>query len=265
MGPVSDLPGWALLDAAQAAVARRVIAEEEARREHLVVYLSGAHAYGFPSPDSDLDLKAVHVARTEERLGLSPAPATFDRAGHVDGIEIDYTSNEIADVLVGVLKGNGNFLERLLGVAALASSSDLAPLAPLVRRTLSRRIHRHYRGFATSQRTALASKPTVKKLLYVLRTTLTGTHLLRTGQLVCDLGDLCDAYGFGAARQLVDAKRAGENAPLAGDALREWGAAVERAFDGLDAAHDASPLPDEPAGAAELEAWLLDLRRARFH
>ena len=31
----------------------------------MVVLLSGAHAYGFPSPDSDLDLKAIHLADTE--------------------------------------------------------------------------------------------------------------------------------------------------------------------------------------------------------
>lgn len=256
--------GWALLDAAQGSVARRVIAEEEARREHLVVYLSGAHAYGFPSPDSDLDLKAVHVAPTRDLLALAPAPTTFDRTGWVDGVEIDYTSNEIGDVLLGVLRGNGNFLERLLGTASLTTSGDLAGVVPAVRRALSRRVHRHYRGFATSQRLALASKPTVKKLLYVLRTTLTGTHLLRTGELVCDVGDLLDAYGFGAARRLVEAKRAGENAALAGDAHREWGAAVERAFEALDAARDASPLPEEPPGGAELEAWLLELRRAKF-
>lgn len=52
--PVQDV-----LTKQQGAVMSRVLAEEEARREHLVVYLSGAHAYGFPSPDSDLDLKAT--------------------------------------------------------------------------------------------------------------------------------------------------------------------------------------------------------------
>jgi hypothetical protein len=41
-----------LLTAHQREVMNRVIAEEEARRRHLVIALSGAHAYGFPSPDS---------------------------------------------------------------------------------------------------------------------------------------------------------------------------------------------------------------------
>jgi hypothetical protein len=76
----------------QRGVMARVLAEEEARREHIVVYLSRAHAYGFPSPDSDLDLKAIHVVRTADLVGLtSPAP-TVDRAEVVDGVEIDYTS-----------------------------------------------------------------------------------------------------------------------------------------------------------------------------
>jgi hypothetical protein len=36
--------------------------------------LSGAHAYGFPSPDSDLDLKAIHVAKTADLLGFDVPP-----------------------------------------------------------------------------------------------------------------------------------------------------------------------------------------------
>ena len=35
----------------QRSIVDRVLDEEEAKRTHLVVALSGAHAYGFPSPD----------------------------------------------------------------------------------------------------------------------------------------------------------------------------------------------------------------------
>src|ERR1700739_3042238 len=96
-----------VLSVEQKNVMARVLAEEEARREHVVVYLSGAHAYGFPSPDSDLDLKAVHVATTADLLGLSAPPPTFDRAEIIGGIEIDYTSSELAHALAGMLAGNG--------------------------------------------------------------------------------------------------------------------------------------------------------------
>lgn len=43
-------------------VVQRVLDEESLRRRHIVIALSGAHAYGFPSPDSDYDLKSVHAA-----------------------------------------------------------------------------------------------------------------------------------------------------------------------------------------------------------
>src|SRR5262245_58927706 len=105
----SDLDPWRVLTAHQAEVARRFLADRDRERRHLVVYLSGAHAYGFPSPDSDLDLKCIHVAPTRELVGLAPVADSAERAEVVDGVELDYGSNELAPVLRGVIKGNGNF------------------------------------------------------------------------------------------------------------------------------------------------------------
>src|SRR3954464_15204484 len=92
-----------------------VLAHESAQRRHVVVYLSGAHAYGFPSPDSDLDLKCVHLAPTQELVGLYPVAEPAERMEIVDGVELDYGSNELGPVLHGAIKGNGNYLERILG------------------------------------------------------------------------------------------------------------------------------------------------------
>jgi predicted nucleotidyltransferase len=260
------LPGFTVLSAEQASVARTVLAEEAAQRDHVVVYLSGAHAYGFPSPDSDLDLKAIHLARTESLLGLRPPTLTHDRMGFVQGVEIDYTSNELGLALAGILKGNGNFLERVLGTCTLLTSPLHEELVPLVQRSLSRRVHAHYRGFATSQQRSLIGSPTVKKLLYVLRTTLTGTHLLRSGQLVTDVTQLLDEYGFAEARQLVSAKLRGERTLLTEAERDRWQASLARAFAALDAAEQASVLPPEPAptDVAALEHWLIATRRARL-
>ena len=254
----------AVLTPAQWSVMDRALAEEEARREHLVVYLSGAHAYGFPSPDSDLDLKAIHIARTADLLGLSPPPPTVDRAEVMDGVEIDYTSNEIAHALAGMLAGNGNFLERVLGRTTAHASRLLDDLRPIVQRALCRRVHRHYRGFAQNQREALEKEPTAKKLLYVLRTTLTGIHLLETGQMEPDLTRLMDRYGVEDAAALVERKRAGERVGLDPALLAAWRPRVDALFQRLDHAREHSPLPEEPPNVAEVEAWLLDVRRARF-
>ncbi|WP_338867643.1 nucleotidyltransferase domain-containing protein [Myxococcus stipitatus] len=250
-------------------VADRVLDEESAKREHLVVALSGAHAYGFPSPDSDLDLKSIHVAPTALLLGLQPRQLNAERLQVVDGVEVDYSSNELQPVLQGLLQGNGNYLERLLGAIPVRVSAELAPLQPLVRDVLSRRMHRHYRGFAHGQLREWEKSGfrSAKKLLYVLRTTLTGTHLLRTGEVETDVTELLDANGFSDAHELVAQKQRGEKSELP-DALSEkWRAEVARSFEVLDAALEVSVLPEEPPSSAveALDAWMLDLRRRRFN
>ncbi|MBI2393914.1 MAG: nucleotidyltransferase domain-containing protein [Deltaproteobacteria bacterium] len=253
-----------VLTADQLRIAERVIGEEETRREHVVVYLSGAHAYGFPSPDSDLDLKAIHVASTADLLGLEVPEPTFDRAEVLDGVEIDYTSNELAHALAGMLAGNGNFLERVLGRTVAFASPLLDELRPIARRSLSRRVHRHYRGFAANQLRFLEKEPTAKKLLYVLRTATTGIHLLETGQLDPDLTSLMARYGLPDAAELVERKRAGERVALDPAQLAAWRPRVDALFARLDAARETSLLPEDPPNAPEVRDWLLSVRRRRF-
>jgi predicted nucleotidyltransferase len=262
MIPITHLEN--LITARERAVMARVLEEERARREHLVVHLSGSHAYGFPSPDSDLDLKAIHIASTAELLGFDVPASTVDRAEIIDGVEIDYTSNELAPALTGILGGNGNFIERVLGRTAPYASGLLDELRPLARRALSRRVHRHYSGFARNQLRSLEKEPTVKRLLYVLRTALTGIHLLETGEVEPNLGRLMGPYRLAEAAELIERKRAGERAPLEPALLARWTSRVEALLHRLDEARAESPLPAEPPNKGELSDWLLAVRRARL-
>lgn len=256
----------AITDPHQRAVAERVLAQEDRARRHLVVHLSGAHAYGFPSPDSDLDLKAIHVERTELLLGLSPPPATINRLEVIEGVEIDYTSNELLVAVRGLLRGDGNMLERVCATDPLRDSPWRSELAVLARQNLSRKYHHHYRGFAWSQRKAVveAAAPTAKKVLYVLRTALTGVHLLRTGECEPDLGLLWERYGFDIVPALVQEKQQAERKALPPALALAVGPALDRAFVLLDAAREASPLPEEPAHVDALEQWLIAVRRANL-
>lgn len=253
-----------ITDPHQRAVAERVLDQESRARQHLVVHLSGAHAYGFPSPDSDLDLKAIHVERTELLLGLSPPAATRNRLEIIEGVEIDYTSNELQVAVRGLLRGDGNMLERVCARAPLRGSAWLPELAALARQNLSRKYHHHYRGFAWSQRKAVeeAAAPSAKKVLYVLRTALTGLHLLRTGECEPDLGVLWERYGFDIVPALVHEKQQAEQKALPPALAHAVAPALERVFVQLDAAREASPLPEQPAHVDALERWLIGVRRA---
>jgi uncharacterized protein len=229
-----------------------------------VVSLSGAHAYGFPSPDSDLDLKAIHIDLTSRLVGLSPIGRASDRLEVIEGVEIDYSSNEIGPVLLGALLGNGNYLERILSAIPLRSSPEHEQLRPLLQRTVSKRIHRHYNGFARGQLHDFEVTPKAKKMLYVLRTTLTGVHGLLTGEIVTDVTQLLDRYGFSEARELIERKRAGELVELSPELRDKWRREIGRAFSLLDESRVKSPLPDEPTNRDELDAWLLEIRRRYF-
>jgi predicted nucleotidyltransferase len=245
------------------AVSFAALGEEGAKREHVVVAVSGAHAYGFPSPDSDVDLKAVHVAPTRALLGLHVPASAASRVEIIDGVEIDYTSNELGAVVSGLLAGNGNYLERVAGHCTLVTSELHAPLRELALAGISRRYAKHYAGFARQLYHALEANPSVKKALYVLRTALTGTHLLKTGELRIDLRTVAGEYGFGVALDLVEQKRSGEKVAMSPEALAAIRPTLDRALALLDEIESKSPLPLESKNAREAEAWLVELRLAR--
>ncbi|PRQ04133.1 putative nucleotidyltransferase [Enhygromyxa salina] len=255
------------MTAAQREVADAVLAEELAKRETLVVSLCGAHAYGFASRDSDLDLKGVWIAPTRALLGLGPQPGAVDRQEFVGEVEVDLTVNELGQAVSGLIKGNGNMLERILDPAPLHAGEGLDELRELVRRNLSKRSHAHYRGFAHSQRKAVdraADKgaPTAKKVLYVLRTTLTGAHLLETGEVVPDLSALWQRYGFDEVPELIEVKREAERGVLPPAWAAKIPALLDRAFARLDLALERSGLPDQAPAADALEDWLIARRIA---
>ena len=60
----------------------------------LFVTISGAHLYGFPSPDSDYDLRGVHVLPVREVVGLDVANETVETSGDRDGLELDLVTHD---------------------------------------------------------------------------------------------------------------------------------------------------------------------------
>jgi predicted nucleotidyltransferase len=257
---------WRALTEHQATKARVYLAERRGEREHLVVYLSGAHAYGFPSPDSDLDLKCVHIAPTRELVGLNPPDDPPGRIDIVEGVELDYSSNELAAVLRGCIKGNGNYLERILGELALDGDMPLLARARrVVAPLLSRRVGKHYAGFATSQLRLFDEKPTAKRALYVLRTAATGRCLLARGVMLTDVAELMDFVPH-EIDELLAIKKRGEKQALDPVQAREWRARLTRAIDAVDSAWPTSVLPPEPpeSAIAALDGWLQDVRKAHW-
>ena len=231
----------------------------------LCVGVTGAHYYGFPSPDSDLDLKGLHAADTREVVSLRPPVDAIDYLGLFEGVEIDYTSHELAAALRLLLKGNGNILERILSPFQLLETDTVAELQALARACVSERFYHHYRGFFGRMcRDWRAVEPgTVKGLLYAYRSALTGIHLLRTGECVGDVTRLAPQYGFPEVAHLVSLKAGGpEHAEMRG--TDGFDAGLERLEALLETARAGTPLPPESPNAGTFDAFLVKVRRQRF-
>jgi hypothetical protein len=73
----------------------------------LFATLSGAHLYGFASPDSDFDVRGFHILPLRELLRLDVGRETVERTSLRDGLEIDLVTHEVRKFFLLMLKKNG--------------------------------------------------------------------------------------------------------------------------------------------------------------
>lgn len=245
------------------AAARRFLAAHPPRGRLLFAGISGAHLYGFPSPDSDLDVKGAWLAPTPDVLGLERPPDTANRLEIVDGLELDLTLHEAAKLLQLLLRGSGNVLEQLVSPFQVVETPELEALRALARGSLSLRTGAHYTGFLHQKRREVegAPEPALKAVLYAWRVALTGLHLLRTGEIEPDLARLAPRHGRPELLALVARKRCGEeHGRLDRRSADEQRAALAAVAAELDAAVEASALPPEAPNRAAASDWLTQLR-----
>jgi predicted nucleotidyltransferase len=75
--------------------------------------VSGAHLYGFPSPDSDYDLRGVHLLPLAEIVGLDKGPDTIEVSRREGGLDLDLVTHDARKFVGLLLKKNGYVLEQL--------------------------------------------------------------------------------------------------------------------------------------------------------
>lgn len=246
-------------------LARRFVARQPLPGELLLCAITGSHHYGFPSPDSDIDIKGIHLAPTANVLGLKPVQETFDRLEVFEDVECDLTTHEAAKALNLLLQGNGNLLERLCSPFQLVEGELTEQLQALVPAALSRRCYKHYSGYCRGmQAEHLRDGYRVKSMLYTYRVALTGRHVLLTGEVVADLGVLAELYEFPELHDLIEKKTGGrEKATLTEEESLRYRERWREIPEALKAARDASHLPEEPPDPEACERWLVETRMER--
>lgn len=229
----------------------------------LFATISGAHLYGFPSPDSDYDLRGCHILPVREVIGLDLGRETIETSSKDDGFELDLVTHDAKKFFGLLLKKNGYVLEQVHSPLVVHTSPEHEELKTIARGCITKYHSRHYLGFAETQWNLFEKERPrrVKPLLYVYRVLMTGIRLMRTGGVEANLVRLNEEAGLSQVTDLIVRKQTGPEKSALDDADIEF---HQREYDRLrfelESASDASHLPERPAARPALNDLLVRLR-----
>jgi uncharacterized protein len=229
----------------------------------LFATISGAHLYGFPSTDSDYDLRGCHVLPVREVVGLDAGRETIETSSKDDGFELDLVTHDAKKFFGLLLRKNGYVLEQVYSPLVVHTTREHDELKAIAQACLTKHHSHHYFGFAETQwKLFEKERPRrVKPLLYAYRVLLTGIHLMRTSVVEANLVRLNEEARLAHVTDLIARKLAGPEQSVLDDPDFEFHSReYERLRAELEAAYQASRLPEAPNARAALHDLLVRLR-----
>ena len=209
--------------------------------------LSGAHLYGFPSSDSDYDIRGCHILDKREICGLNvPRDVIEKMAG-----DIDFVSFDIRKELGLILQNNSNVLEHVFA-PSMVSGPSFPALKKIAALSLSRAVFKPYHGLAlhnwknrTNAKTPEAGRDSVKQYLYILRSLMAGIFVLDEGKIEPDITTLNRHFRYPLVDEFVRIKTNGFEKGLV-ESSEDADMLIMQLFCDLDIARENSPLPENP-------------------
>ncbi|MGK7878107.1 MAG: nucleotidyltransferase domain-containing protein [Xenococcaceae cyanobacterium] len=229
----------------------------------LFATISGAHLYGFPSADSDYDLRGSHILSVQEVVGLYSGRETIEVYQKQGGLELDLVTHDIKKFFLLLLKRNGYVLEQLYSPLVVHTTPSHSELKAIATSCITRYHVHHYFGFAQTQWRLFEKGQLwrVKPLLYVYRVLLTGIYLMRTGWVETNLVKLNEEFKLSYIPDLIARKlEGGEKSVLENVDVGFHQSEYERLRNQLESAFQESHLPEVPSAKAALNDLLVRLR-----
>lgn len=229
----------------------------------LFATVSGAHLYGFPSPDSDYDLRGVHVLPLEQLVGMDIPEETIESIRDTEEIELDLVTHDVKKFFLMMLNKNGYVLEQLYSPLIVHTTPEHDELKKIGLNCITRHHCRHYLGFADTQWKLFEKEtpPRVKPLLYVFRVLLTGIHLMRTGEVEANIVNLNSTRKSQYIDELIKKKlETTENQTLTDTDLEFYKKEYVRLRSEVEEASKLSSLPEAPTARPALNDLLKRIR-----
>jgi predicted nucleotidyltransferase len=242
------------------------------------IVLSGSHLYGFPSADSDIDIRCCHIMDTKSMFHLSKGSDILQKKHFIldDGreIPIEFESQEIEHTIKLAMGNNSNILEHIFTSNMLnPETTEMMRLRQLAKESVSKIVYRPYHGMGefNYKKFIESMNPTyrdklVKKYLYVMRSYIVGAHALRTGEIDPNIRHhLKREWEYDSKEDritiydLIDKKKKAEYQVSAIDHKR-CREAIARLKANLELALIESPLADKPSNKESWDDFLYNIR-----
>jgi predicted nucleotidyltransferase len=214
----------------------------------LFVTVSGAHLYGFPSQDNDVDLRGCHCLPLKKIIGLDAPRLTLEHKTELRGSEIELVSHDVGKYFKLLVHNNGYILEQVFSPIVIIGEGFLDELKPIANRCITKLHCHHYRGFYFTQRKLLEKedRKRVKPLLYAYRVLMTGIYLMQSGRVEANLCRLNRYFGYEFLDALIELKVRGENVPPGESEWSFHDARLAELENAPEKAFVNSPLPENP-------------------
>lgn len=229
----------------------------------LFATISGAHLYGFPSADSDYDLRGVHILPLTDVAGLYPLKETIDDLREVAGLELDLVTYDVKKFFESLLKRDGKVLEQVMSPLVVRTSPHFDELRAILPACATQSHAFHYLGFSKRKWDEFLKETPhrIKPLLYVYRGLLTGIHLMRTGEVEANLVTLNKTFKLTYIPELVERKMSGVEHETLGEADLEFHKGeFERLTKLLETERESTRLPENSEAKPALHDLLLRIR-----
>ena len=151
----------------------------------LFLAISGSHAHGLATPNSDIDVRGVYLDPTKKVLSLHRGADTVQFTYG----DVDFQGYELGKFLSMLLNNNGNMVRLLLSPICLYEHPDI-PWRNLGHKFITKKLRHYYRGYAESQRKRSLSQRGGKALIYTYREMFEGLSVMRLGEPIFNFIEL---------------------------------------------------------------------------
>jgi len=228
--------------------------------EILYLALTGSHSFGFPSQDSDLDIRGVSIPPTESMLGFKDRRRETHQEISEDRM-IDLVLEEIDKYVRFLAQGRGDRIEWLT-CPTIHEGKDFSKFREeALGASLSQKLWNHYFHFSQSlAKGGKTGERTVKTDLYALRSLLTGIHLMETRELDRNILRLNENFNIEILNRMIKDKRQLENGnPQTYDREELDRNILPRLYQRLEMSSKHTGLPESP-DTDKLDKLLIDLK-----